>query len=79
MHKTKNTGTGNGMRRTREMRGMLYSGEYCLTFWGMSSDIPGNDLKRSGECRQTLRRMSPNIPGNVLKNSGECCQTFWGS
>ena len=62
MYKTRNTGTGNGMRGTRGMRGMLYS---------------GNVAKHSGECRKTFRGMFPNIPGNVAKYSGECPQTFW--
>ena len=66
MYKTRNTGTGNRIRGTREMRGMLYSGE-------MSSNNPGNVAKHSGECPQTS-----NISGNVLKHSGECCQTFRG-
>ena len=39
MYKTRNTGTGNGMRG---MEGMLYSGECPETVWGMSSNIPGN-------------------------------------
>ena len=29
MYKTRNTGTGNGMRGTRGMGGMLHSGESC--------------------------------------------------
>ena len=31
MYKTRNTGTGNGMRETREIGGMLYSGECSQT------------------------------------------------
>ena len=65
MYKTRNTGTGNGMRGTRGMG-------------GMSSNIPGNVAKHSGECHKTFRGMSPNIPGNVIKNSGERRQTFQG-
>ena len=83
MHKTRNTGTGNGMRGTRGMGGMLYFGECRQIFRGMSPNIPENVLKHPGECGQTfrrmspnIRRMSPNIPGNVLKHSGECHQTF---
>ena len=70
MYKIRNTGTGNGMRGTRGMGGMLYSGE-CR-----QKNIPGNVLKHSGECRKTFRGMSPNILGNVHKHSGECRQTF---
>ena len=54
MYKTKNTGTGNGMQETREMGGMLYSGECRQTFRGMLLNIPGNVLKHSGEYRQTF-------------------------
>ena len=54
MYKTKNTGTGNGMQETREMEGMLYSGECRQTFRGMLLNIPGNVLKHSGEYRQTF-------------------------
>ena len=67
MYKTRNTGTGNGMRGTRGMGEMLYSGECRQTFRGMSPNIPGNVTKHSGECCQTFREMSPNIPGNVVK------------
>ena len=62
MYKTRNTGTGNRMRRPRGMG-------------GMSLNIPGNVLKPSG--RQTFWGMLPNILGNVLKHCGECLQTFW--
>ena len=71
MYKTRNTGTGNGMRGTRGIGGMLYSGECPETFRGMSPNIPGNVLKHSGECPQTFRGMSPNILGNVVKIFGE--------
>ena len=78
MYKTRNTGTGNGMRGTREMGGMLYSGECRQTFRGMSSNIPENVGKHSGECHKIFRGISPNILGNVVKHSGECRQTFRG-
>ena len=76
MHKTRNTGTGNGMRGTRGIRGMLYSGKCRQTFWGMSSNILGSVAKHSGECPQIFRGMSSNIPGNVVKHFGECSQTI---
>ena len=76
--KTGNIGTGNGMRGTRGIGEMLYSGECGQTFRGMSSNISGNVAKHSGECPQTFRGMSPNILGNVAKYSGKCRQTFWG-
>ena len=50
MYKTRNTGTGKGMRGTQGMGGMLYSGECSQTFRGMSSNIPGNVTKYCGEC-----------------------------
>ena len=78
MYKTRNTGTGNGMRGTQGMGGMLYSEECRQIFRGMSSNIPGNAIKHFGECRQTFHGMSPDIPGNVIKNSGERRQTFQG-
>ena len=74
MYKTRNTGTGKGMRGTRGIGGMLYSREYRQTFRGMSPNIPGNVSKHSGECPQTFRGMSPNIIGNIIKDSAECPQ-----
>ena len=83
MYKTRNTGTGNGMRGTRGMGGMSsnipgnvakHSGECHKTFRGMWSNIPGNVAKHSGECRQIFRGMSSKFPGNVAKHSRECCQ-----
>ena len=79
IYKNRNTGTGNGMRETRRMRGMLHSGEYRETFRGMSPNISGNVPKHSGECRQIFRGISPNIPGNVAKHCGECRQTLRGT
>ena len=85
MYKIRNTGTGNGMRGTRGMEGMLYSGECPQTFWGMlqtfrgiSPNILGNVIKYSGECCQTFQGMSSNIPVNVAKHYEECPQTFQG-
>ena len=49
MYKTKNTGTRNGMRGTRGIGGMLYSGECRQIFRGMSANIPGNIIKDSTE------------------------------
>ena len=78
MYKTRNTGTGNGMRRTQGIGEMLYSGECRETFWGISPNLPGNVARHSGECRQTFRGMSPNIPENVAKHSGEYRKKFRG-
>ena len=54
MYKTRNTGTGNGMRGTRGMERMLYSGECRQIFRGMSLNIPSNVVKYSGGCPQTF-------------------------
>ena len=67
MYKNRNTGTGNGIRGTRGMVEMLYSGECRQTFRGMSSNIPGNVPKHSGECRQIFRGTAQNIPGIILQ------------
>ena len=78
MYKTRNTGTGNGIRRTQGIGGNLYSGERSQTFRGILPNIPGNVLKYFWECRQTFWRKSKNIPRNFLKCSGECPQTCRG-
>ena len=78
MYKTRNTETGNGMRRMQGIGGNLYSGERSQRFRGILPNIPGNVLKHFRECRQTFWRMSKNIPGNVVKHSGECSQTCPG-
>ena len=78
MYKTRNTGTGNGMRGTRGIGGMLYSGECPQTFRGMSPNIPGNIAKHSGEYRQIFRGMSPNILGNALEKSREDSKIICG-
>ena len=72
MYKTRNTGTGNGMRGTQGM------GECCQIFRGMSLNISENVAKHSGECRQIFQGMPSKIPGNVIKHSGKCPQTFQG-
>ena len=60
----------NKMWRTWGMGKMLYSGKCRQTFWGISSNIPGNVAKHFVECHQLFQRMSPNISGNVLEHSG---------
>ena len=84
MYKTRNTGTWNGTRGTREMGECYIPGNVAKhfrkrhqTFRGIFSNIPGNFAKHTGECRQTFWGMSSNILGNVAKHSGECTQTFW--
>ena len=68
MYKTWNTGTGNGMRGTRGIEGMLYSGKYRETLRGMSSNILAIVAKNSGECRQTFRGILLKIPRNAHKD-----------
>ena len=75
IYKTRNTGTGNGMRRMQGTRGMFTripgnlledSGE-CSHF-----SIPGNIREDSGECSRRFRGMLLKIPGNAREDSGEC-------
>ena len=82
IYKTRNTGTGNGMRG---MRGMSIpgnaqedSGECSKRFRGMLKKIPGNVHQDSGECSRRFREMFQKIPGNVQKDSGECSRRFRG-
>ena len=79
IYKTRNIGTGNGMRGMRGTRGMFTripgnlledSGE-CYYF-----NIPGNVPKDSGECSKRFRGMFKKIPGNVRRDSGECLRGF---
>ena len=74
IYKTRNTGTGKGMRGMRGTRGMFTrilgnllqdSGECCYFI------IPGNVEGDSGECFRRFRGMIPKIPGNDRKDSGE--------
>ena len=75
IYKTRNTGTGNGMRGMRGTRGMftripgnlLEDSRECYYF-----NIPGNVRKDSGECSRRFRGMLKKIPGNVPEFSGEC-------
>ena len=65
-YKTRNTGTGNGMRGNA---GNVHkdSGESRRRF-----------LEDSGECSRRFREMLVKIPGNVEEDSGECWQRFSG-
>ena len=57
IYKTRNAGTGNGMRGMR----------------GMFTRIPGNLLEDSGNVIiLTFPRMFQKIPGDVRRDSGEC-------
>ena len=46
IHKTRNTGTGHGLRGPRGLGGR----EGHIIFRGLSSNIPGNTAKHPGEC-----------------------------
>ena len=75
IYKTRNTGTGNGMREMLGTRGMFTripgnvledSGECSF------SNIPGNVQEDSGECSRRFRGMLKKILGNAQEDSGEC-------
>ena len=82
MYKTRNKGTGNGMRATRGMGAMLYSEKCHQTFRRMSQKIPGNVAKYSGKCRDKAMYKTRNTgTGNGMRGmlySGECRKTFRG-
>ena len=74
IYKTRNTGTGNGMRgMSIPIPGNAHqdSGECSRRFRGMFQKIPGNVRKDSGECSKRFRGMFKKIPGNVQESSGE--------
>ena len=81
IYKTRNTGTGNGMRGMRETWEMFTwipgnlledSGE-CYHF-----NIPGNVPEDSGECWRRFREIFNRVPGNVREDLGECSRRFRG-
>ena len=75
IYKTRNTGTGNGMRGmfTRIPGNLLGdSGEFYYF------NIPGNVSKDSRECSRTFRGMFEKIPGNAAEDCGECSRRFRG-
>ena len=62
IYKTRNKGTGNGMRG---MRGTQYS-----------FNIPENVPEDSGKCSRRFRGMFKKIPENVREDSGKCSRRF---
>ena len=79
IYKTRNTGTGNGMRGMSILGNPQEdSGECSRRFRGMLNKIPGNAQQDSGECSTRFRGMFEKIPGNVRKDSGECSRRFRG-
>ena len=81
IYKTRNIGTGNGMREMRGTRGMftripgnllrIPRNIIVLTFRGMFQKI-------SGECLRRFRGMFEEIPGNVEEDPWECSRRFRG-
>ena len=76
IYKTRNTGTGNGMRGTRGMftripGNLLEDSGECYYF-----NIPGNVEEDSGECSERFRGTFEEIPGNVPEDYGECSRKF---
>ena len=83
IYKTRNTGTGNGMRGMWGMFTRIPGNVTILTFRGMFQripemlkKIPGNVQEDSGECRRRFRGMFRRILGNVRKDSAECSKRF---
>ena len=84
IYKSRNTGTGNGMRGMQGTRGMftMIPGNLLEDSWECSHiSIPGNAREDSGECSRRFRRMLSKImgvfkkiPWNVQENCGECFQ-----
>ena len=62
IYKTRNTGTGNGMRGmfTRIPGNLLEDSGECYYL-----NIPGNVQEDFGECSKRFRGMFQKIPGNV--------------
>ena len=88
IYKTRNTGTGNGMRGMRRTQGMftripgnfLEDSRECYYF-----NIPrnveedsGNVPEDSSECSREFRGMFEKIPRNFQEDSGECSRGFRG-
>lgn len=64
--KTRNTGSGNGIRGTQGTREMF-------------SRIPGNLLEDSGECYHfNIPLNLQEDSGVVLVDTEECLKSFWG-
>ena len=81
IYKTRNTGTGNGMRGMPGTQGIftrIPGNVIILTFRGMSQKLPGNVQRDSGECWRRFRGMFEQIPGDVEEDSGECSRGFRG-
>ena len=81
IYKTRNTGTGNGMRAMQGMQRMFTSipGNLLENSGEFSHfSIPGNVREDSGECSRGLRGMFKKIPGNFREDSEECSRRFRG-
>ena len=66
IYKTKNTGTGNGMRGmfTRVPGNLIEDSGECYYF-----SIPENVQEHSGECSSRFWGMFKKIPGNAQEDS----------
>ena len=75
IYKTRNTGTGNGMRgmftRIPPISYRIPGNVIILKFRGMFQRIPGNVEEDSGECSREFREIFKKIPG-------ECSGRFRG-
>ena len=80
IYKTRNTGTGNGMRGMRvtwEMFTRIPGNVVILLFQGMLKKIPRNVPEDSGECSRRFQGMFEKILGNDQEDSRECSRRFW--
>ena len=75
IYKTRNTGTGNGMRGMWGTQGIFTripgnlldnSGKYY--YFNISGNVPED----SGGCSKRFQGMFEEIPGNVQEDSGKC-------
>ena len=71
IHKTRNTGMGDGMQGTRGMFTRIPGNALILAFRGMFEKIQGNVINDSKKCSRRFRGMLLKIPGNAREDSGE--------
>ena len=78
IHKTRNTGMGDGMQGTRGMFTRIPGNALILAFRGMFEKIQGNVINDSKKCSRRFRGMLLKIPGNAREDSGEWYERFRG-
>ena len=76
VYKTRNRGTGNGMRGMRGIFQSIPGNVLILIFQVMVEKIPGNVREDSGEYLRRFQETFKKIPGNAIKDSGEWYQKF---